>query len=385
MNEPWNNNQGHTPPAQGPGAPYGGPGGPNGPGGLNNPSGPGGYTPPPAPPNRPRPAQAKNPMSGVSAGTAMVGIALLVLVVAVLTLLFNLGSAVSGLLRPAATYTTPHANSFSVITISGTIQSLSNDAYTTASPGYCHGDTLQHIKDLAENDDNTGILLYMNTPGGGVYESDELYLALEDYKEKTGRPVWAYMSSTCASGGVYVAAAADHIAANRNTTTGSVGVYIALTDTSGLYVKLGIETVLVKSGENKGVGMEGVPITEAQRQVYQGVVDECYEQFIGLLAEGRGLPLDEVRKLADGRVYTGAQALELGLVDELANWDDTLAAFEEETGATPFYPSFNRQSQIARLVGGLTGELPVGDAEAALNAAEQQQTGVPMALYAPAA
>ncbi|MDL2293711.1 signal peptide peptidase SppA [Ruminococcaceae bacterium OttesenSCG-928-D13] len=314
----------------------------------------------------------------------VIAVCLVVLVGLLLWMLYSAASGISGLFSPGAYYTTPPSGTFSVVSVVGTIQSSANDAYTTNASSYQHSDTVSHIKALAENDGNTGILLYMNTGGGGVYESDEVYLALMDYKEKTGRPVWAYMANTCASGGYYICAAADHITANRNTTTGSIGVYIALTDTSGLYEKLGIESVLVRSGDNKGVGTSGVPITEEQRAVYQSVVDEAYEQFIALVAEGREMPLDTVRQLADGRIYTGLQAHDLGLVDEITDWDTVLEAFKEETGAEPFYPSFNRQSRIAKLIGGIFSELPKSDAEAMLDAAEALPSGVPMALYDPA-
>jgi protease-4 len=180
-----------------------------------------------------------------------------------------------------------------------------------------------------------------------------------------------------------VCAAADRIAANPNTTTGSIGVYIALTDMSGLYGKLGIETVLVRSGDNKGVGVEGVPITGEQRAVYQSVVDESYERFLSLVAKGRALPPDEVRAFSDGRIYTGSQALELGLVDELGEWDAVLEAFGEETGAAAFYPSFSRQTRVARLMGAVLGEWPKSDAESMLKAAGSMPTGVPLALYLP--
>ncbi len=349
---------------------------------------PRGYgAPPPHPPALPalaappkrrrrhgRPGRA---VLGVAAVIAMLGVFLASLSV------FTLTSAFAGLLSPPAYLTEPPAGTFSVVPVVGAIQNLGNDPYSPYAPSYCHDDTLNHIKLLAESENNAGILLYLNTPGGTVYESDELYLALMNYKEQTGRPVWAYMADMCASGGYYVAAAADHIMANRNTTTGSIGVYVALTDTSGLYEKLGIETVLVKSGENKGTGMEGVPITPAQREVYQSVVDESYEQFVALVAEGRALPDGEVRALADGRIYTGAQAQKLGLVDELGDWDTIFTDFEAHTGAAAFWPSFNQQVGLARLVGSLSAALPTGDAEAALAEAERYPAGVPMAMYNP--
>ena len=310
-------------------------------------------------------------------------LALIVLVGGVLAALLGLQSGLNGLFGVTTYNNNPPAGSFSVISVVGTIRNVSQDALGVNSVSYHHSATLSHIKQLAEDDGNKGILLYMNTGGGGVYESDEVYLALMDYKEKTGRPIWAFMGPTCASGGYYIAAAADYIVANRNTTTGSIGVYISMTDTSGLYEKLGIESVLIRSGDNKGTGMDGVPITEGQRAVYQSIVDESYQQFVDIIVEGRGLPRAEVLDLADGRVYTGRQALQLGLVDELGDWDTALEDFTAETGGTAFYPNFSRTSAIGQLLGGLKGSLPQSDAEALLELAGEFENGVPMALYQP--
>ncbi|MDL2219702.1 signal peptide peptidase SppA [Ruminococcaceae bacterium OttesenSCG-928-O06] len=321
---------------------------------------------------------------GMGIALIAVSLALIVLVGAFVVGLFMVGGSVYSLTRTPSYNNTPPQNSFSVLYVVGTIRNAGSGALGINEPSYQHSATVGHIRELAKNEDNLGILLYMNTGGGGVYESDEVYLALMDYKAQTGRPVWAYMADTCASGGYYICAAADYITANRNTTTGSIGVYISMTDTSGLYEKLGIETVLVRSGDNKGTGMQGVPITEEQRAVYQGVVDECYEQFIELVAEGRHLPLAQVRELADGRIYTARQALALGLIDELGDWDSARKAFEEECGGTAFYPNFSRQTALGSLLSGILGSLPKGETEASLEAAQRYPSGVPMALWDPA-
>ncbi len=330
------------------------------------------------------PHKPKRRTSPLHIALLAVATALFVLVALLLSALLFIGGQLSGLSRPVAYNSAAPAGTFSVVRVVGDIVKQSGDALGISEPSYHHADTLQHIRDLAENDGNAGILLYMNTPGGGVYESDELYLALMDYKEATGRPVWAYMADICASGGYYVCAAASRIAANRNSMTGSIGVYIALTDTAELYDMLGIETLLVKSGENKGVGMSGVPITEEQRAVYQGIVDEGYNAFVEILAEGRGMDEDEVRALADGRVYTARQAEENGLVDELGNWEDFLAAFEEETGAAPFYPNFSRRTPLGGMLGGIFGQLPENETQTKLSMAQRYPVGVPMMLYDPA-
>ena len=344
------------------------------------PPGYGGFPPGPPPPLPTPRRRRRNPLQ---LAILAVSVALLVLVGMVLVALVFVGGQIGGLTRVTTYNNNPPSNSFAVLQVVGTIQKGNASALGVGDPGDLHADTVAYVKTLAENDNNKGILLYLNTPGGGVYESDELYLALQAYKEATGRPIWAYMADTCASGGYYVAAAADRLCANRNTITGSIGVYIALTDTSGLYDMLGIETVLVRSGENKGVGTSGVPITGDQRAVYQTIVDEDYAAFVDIVAQGRQMDLAEVKQLADGRVYSGRQALANGLVDELGDWDTTLAAFEEATGATPSYPNFSRNSTLGAIIGSFSAQLPENETQTQLAMAEKYPVGVPMALYNP--
>ncbi|MFV0413181.1 MAG: signal peptide peptidase SppA [Oscillospiraceae bacterium] len=293
--------------------------------------------------------------------------------------LLALAGGVNALFATSGPSTNPPANTFSVISVVGTIQNSSGGALGINEPSYKHSATLAYIKQLAEDEGNKGILLYMNTGGGGVYESDEVYRALEAYKEKTGRPIWAYMAATCASGGYYICMAAEHIAANYNNTTGSIGVYIALTDTSGLYEKFGIKTVLIRSGANKGVGVSGVEITPEQQAVYQSMVDESYERFVALVAKGRGMEESRVRTLADGRPYTGSQALENGLVDELTDWDTAQQAFKDFTGADAFTPNFSQSTLLGSLIGGLADTLPKNESETLLDAADALPQGVPLA------
>ncbi len=305
--------------------------------------------------------------------------AVVVLLALILGALASAGLSLGQLVRPAGGGAAPPSGSFSVIRIQGEIASQGSGALGINDPSYHHAATLAYIKSLAESENDQGILLYMNTPGGGVYESDEIYRALMDYREKTGRPVWAYMARTCASGGYYICMGAEKLLANYNTTTGSIGVYIALTDTSRLYGKLGIQTVLVRSGENKGVGTPGVAITQEQRDIFQATVDESYERFVQLIVEGRQMPRQEVLPLADGRIYTASQALENGLVDELTEWDGALEVFEKETGATAYYPNFSRQTWLGSLISDVLGSLPQGENEAAFQRAEALPQGVPLA------
>lgn len=329
-----------------------------------------------------QPAARKKRRRPAETALMALSLATVVLLALLVIVLGAVAMGVYGFTSPKGGHASPPSGSFSVVSVQGTIAQSSTDAFGVESGSYQHKATVEYIKSLTKNEGDKGILLYLDTPGGSLYESDELYRALAAYHEETGRPIWAYMASTCASGGYWASMAAQHLVANYNTTTGSIGVYIALTDTSGLYEKLGVDTVLVRSGSNKGVGTAGVPITEKQRAVYQESVDEGYERFVQLVAQGRGMQEDEARALSDGRTYTAKQALAKGLVDELSDWDAALEAFKEESGGTAYYPSFGGGNALSGLLGEVKAALPQGEAEAILSRAEKLPQGVPL-VYAP--
>ncbi|MDD2189578.1 MAG: signal peptide peptidase SppA [Eubacteriales bacterium] len=210
------------------------------------------------------------------------------------------------------------------IYVEGTIAKGQTDSFGLPI-GYQHNWTLKKINELAADSNNRGIILFVDSPGGGVYESDELYLKLKAYREETGRPVYAVMGSMAASGGYYISAAADKIIANRNTWTGSLGVTIGtLYDITELLEKYGVKTVTITAGENKAMGSIVDPLTEEQKAIFQALVDEAYDQFINIISEEREIGLDEVRKLADGRIYTAKQALKLELIDEIGTIEDAI-------------------------------------------------------------
>jgi protease-4 len=212
-----------------------------------------------------------------------------------------------------------------VLYVEGTI--MKNQADSFGIPiGYQHQWTLDQI-DLMKSDDlNTGIIIYVDSPGGGVYESDELYLALESYKAETGRPVYSYMGSMAASGGYYISCASDKIFANRNTWTGSIGVTIGtLYDFSGLLENYGVKSVTITSGKNKAMGDFTKPMSAEQLGIFQSLVNEAYDQFVGIVADGRKMDIDTVKKIADGRIYTSKQAEELGLIDKIGTLSEAIA------------------------------------------------------------
>ncbi len=308
-----------------------------------------------------------------------------VIAAAALVLVGLFGSFVAAVLREmgssAADYL-PVYDSFAVISVVGTIQNTSGDELGLNQPSYHHNATLNYVENLQYDRSNKGIFLYFDTGGGGVYESDELYRALMEYKEATGRPIYAFFGPTAASGGYYIAMAADYISADRNTTTGSIGVIMSYTNVKGLYDKLGLKSVYITSGRNKSMGASDLDLTDEQRAIYQGVVDEAYDQFVGIVCEGRGMPETTVRKLADGRIYTAKQALANGLIDEVTTLDEALDAFCRQTGASPYYTDFSDATIFDRLLGAVASILPKSDSQVLKELAEADQSGVPMYVYA---
>ncbi len=195
---------------------------------------------------------------------------------------------------------------------------IEGDAY------YDHAGTLDAIDSLIYDENNAALLLVFNTPGGGLYESDELHHAISVYKEETGRPVYAYMKQQCCSGGVYAAMAADTLYASRMTITGSVGVYATTYSEAGLLDKLGIEQEYITTGDNK---VSGYPtLTPDQRAIEQAMVNEGFEFFKDVIRRGRGLTDEQMAPFLDGRILTALQARELGLIDEVCYYDEALEA-----------------------------------------------------------
>jgi len=218
--------------------------------------------------------------------------------------------------------TLPDKDFIGVVKVEGTIANTSNSSSIFSnSQSYNHKKTLKYIDSMIESKNSKGIILYVNSPGGGVYESDELYLKLKEYKEKTGCPIWTYMASQACSGGYYISMATDKIYANRNTWTGSIGVIVSSTNVKGLYDKLGIKEIDITSGTNKAMGSPGIEMTEEHRKILQSLVDEAYEQFAGVVAEGRKMDINKVKPIADGRIYSAKQALDLGLIDQVDSYE----------------------------------------------------------------
>lgn len=230
----------------------------------------------------------------------------------------------------------PDQKFVAVIDINGTIQDVgSSDIFTTVE--YDHQGILKFIDELIENPDNVGIFLNIDSPGGYTYQVVEVYEKLQKYKEQTGRKIYAYCNSYCCSGGYYIAATADEIYANSESIVGSIGVIMSSYNCTGLYEKLGIKEINITSGKNKAMGSAGTEMTEEQLAIYQSIIDESYERFVDVVSENRSIDRDTVYKLADGRIYSSAQAQKSGLIDGVMNYESFMGFLDKSFGNTEYY------------------------------------------------
>jgi protease-4 len=192
---------------------------------------------------------------------------------------------------------------------------------------------LAAIRRAANDPDVRALILDIDSGGGGITACDVIHQELLAFKASSpGRRVVSILGDVAASGGYYVAAPSDAIIAHPTTLTGSIGVLLQSVNLRGLAEKLGIRDETIKSGPDKDLLNPLHDLTAGQRQMLQDVVNELHERFVGIVASGRGLREEDVRKIADGRVFTGRRALELGLVDEVGHWDRALSKTAELLG-----------------------------------------------------
>jgi protease IV len=183
----------------------------------------------------------------------------------------------------------------------------------------------EQLKDFGSRAGVRAVVLHLNTPGGGVAASQEMYEAVRRFRAQSRKKVVASMSSVAASGGYYLACAADKIYANPGSITGSIGVISEWYNYGDLLRWAKLESVVFKSGSFKDAGSPSRPLTAAEKAYFQHLIDNMYGQFVAAVSDGRKMALAQVRELADGRVYTGQEAKQLALVDELGTLQDAIA------------------------------------------------------------
>jgi protease IV len=215
-------------------------------------------------------------------------------------------------------------NKIAVVPIEGTIASA-DDSLGGTQPTVTPEGLSDALRQAGGDPSVAAVVLEINSPGGGVTASDEMHQSILDFEKNTGKPVVVSMGDVTASGGYYISTAADRIVANETTLTGSLGVIFEFTNFAEAADKYGIKQVVIKSGKYKDIGSSFREMTPEERGIYQSIVDESYSQFVDVISEGRGIPKDRVRQIADGRVYSGVQAKELGLVDSFGDLGEASA------------------------------------------------------------
>jgi len=244
------------------------------------------------------------------------------------------GSIFTDVVGSSRTETNIHTKKYvPVVKIKGSIQEASPDIVNNSA--ICSSkDVNKAIDEYMEDDLNEGILLYIDSPGGTVSDSDKIYSKLMEYKKETNRPVWAYMNDYGCSGAYYIAMAADKIYADKNAVVGNIGVLMETMNYQDLLKKIGVDIDYIASSNNKTMGYPGRKLTKEQRGIYQGIINEYYARFIDTVDKGRkDINKKQVKKLSDGRVYTAKQATSNKLIDGIKTYEETKQEFNKEIGS----------------------------------------------------
>ncbi|MFD2657646.1 signal peptide peptidase SppA [Gracilibacillus thailandensis] len=220
-------------------------------------------------------------------------------------------------------------NKIAVLHLDGVIQDTTPSTLINTN-SYNHQRFLDMLDKAGEDNRVNGIILRVNTPGGGVVESAEIHDKILEIQEQYEKPIYVSMGNTAASGGYYISAPADKIVAHNATLTGSIGVIMESFNFAEFADEHGIDFNTIKSGEYKDIMSMSREMTDDEREILQTMIDDMYAEFVQVIVDGREMSEDRVRELGDGRVYTGSQAQEEGLVDELGSLDDTIEIMRED-------------------------------------------------------
>jgi len=216
-------------------------------------------------------------------------------------------------------------------------------------------DAIDTLKDYVKDLSVKAIVLRVDSPGGAVAPSQEIYEEVR--KAVTKKTIVVSMGSVAASGGYYISAPATRILANPGTLTGSIGVIMEIPNMEGLMSKIGVKSEVIKSGKHKDIASVFRGIGKEEREILQDVLDNVHNQFITAVSEGRKMLRDDVQRIADGRIYTGEQALKIGLIDELGNLEDAVKAAAKLSGIKG-EPSVVSKEEKFSLIGLLRGKMP---------------------------
>jgi protease-4 len=278
---------------------------------------------------------------------------------ALLTFVSFISLALAGSMAPATTVSsTGTGDAVAIIRVEGTISSGDDEDIAT---GAVSGVVMADLERAAADPTVKAIVLRVDSPGGTVTGSAQIYEAIQELD----KPVVVSMFSVAASGGYYVSAPADYIFARPDTTTGSIGVIYTIINAQGLLQDIGVEITTITSGPNKDFGNPWGELTPEQREILQSLVDASYDEFVRVVAEGRGIPEDDVRALADGRIYDGRQALALGLVDELGDLEEAIRKAADLGGISgaPRVVEYEHEPTLSQLLLGVSSRYSQSEAE----------------------
>ncbi|MBW8351973.1 signal peptide peptidase SppA [Bacillus sp. IITD106] len=222
------------------------------------------------------------------------------------------------------------ANKIAVLEVDGVIQDTGDSASIFSTNGYLHREFMKQLNTVKDDKSIKAIVLRVNSPGGGTNESAEIHHKLVQIKEETKKPIYVSMGSMAASGGYYISAPADKIFASPETLTGSLGVIMQGVNISDLAEKYGVDFMTIKSGPYKDIMSSYRHMTKEEEDILQSMLKNSYDQFVKIIADGRGMPEDQVRKLADGRIYDGRQAKEVGLIDDFGYQEDVIEQMKKD-------------------------------------------------------
>lgn len=230
-------------------------------------------------------------------------------------------------------------------------------------------DLIDQLERARKNDDVKAIVIRVNSPGGSPAGSEEVYNEIMRIRKgKDHKLVYTSMADVAASGGYYIASASDKIYADSSTLTGSIGVIWDITDMSGLYKKIGFNPQVIKSGKFKDIGSPNRPLTAEEKALLQSIVMDTYGQFVNAVAKGRRIPVADVKKIADGRVFTGSQAKDNKLVDRLGGLHETVRAAAKAGGidGEPKVIEYRKKRSFSDIFGGTDSESAATEAERAI-------------------
>ncbi len=247
---------------------------------------------------------------------------------------FNLGPVMSPLVEKEISGS--GNNKILLLSINGVIRNEDKKSFTGATVSLGMVERVKEILEKAAQDDEIrALLIRINSPGGTVTASDIIYHDIKKFKEKTGKKVYVSIIDLAASGGYYIAVAADRIIAHPTSLTGSIGVIALKINLEGLLHNIGVDWEVIKSADKKDFLSPLRALTPEERKLFQSTINHFHQRFLKVIAEGRpNISPTKIAKLADGRVYTSAEALEHKLIDKIGYMDDTLELIKTELGLT---------------------------------------------------